>query len=191
MAMTLELSHQPLHPIFIPSCAGTSRHVQLVRKHVPDSDPGSIPAPAGDTNHRRPNNDSPGSQEKCSAGACPQPGVVWGARMTPEPSHQPMHPIFIPWCAGASRHERLVRKHVPDSDPGSIPAPAGDTNHRRPNNDSPGSQEKYSAGACPQPGVGGRGTGAANDPRKPTIRISPATGPLDANISAPAATHRR
>ena len=37
---------------------------QLVRKHVPDSDPGSIPAPAGDTNHRRPNNDSPGSQER-------------------------------------------------------------------------------------------------------------------------------
>ena len=26
MAMTLELSHQPMHPIFIPSCAGTSRH---------------------------------------------------------------------------------------------------------------------------------------------------------------------
>ena len=33
-----------------------------------------------------------------------------GARTTPEPFHQPMHPIFIPWCACASRHERLVRK---------------------------------------------------------------------------------
>ncbi len=64
MAMTLELSHQPMHPIFIPRCAGTSRHERLVRKHVPDSDPGWIPAPAGDTNHRRPNNDSPGSQER-------------------------------------------------------------------------------------------------------------------------------
>ena len=32
-------------------------------------------------------------------------------------------PIFIPWCAGTSRHERLVRKHVPDSDPGwTVPA---------------------------------------------------------------------
>ncbi len=50
--------------------------------------------------------------------------------------------IFIPWCAGGNRHGRLVRKHVPDSDPGSIPAPAGDTNHRRPNNDSLGSQER-------------------------------------------------
>ena len=38
--------------------------------------------------------------------------------MTLELSDQPMHPIFIPWCAGASRHERLVQKHVPDSDPG-------------------------------------------------------------------------
>ena len=49
---------------------------------------------------------------------------------------------FIPRCAGTSRHERLARKHVPDSDPGWIPAPAGDTNHRRPNNDSRGSQER-------------------------------------------------
>ena len=54
--------------------------------------------------------------------------------MTLELSDQPMHPIFIPWCAGASRHERLVQKHVPDSDPGWIPAPARDTNHRRPVN---------------------------------------------------------
>ena len=27
-------------------------------------------------------------------------------------------PVFIPWCAGASRNERLVREHAPDSDPG-------------------------------------------------------------------------
>ena len=32
MAMTLELSHQPMRPIFIPWCAGTSRHQRLVRK---------------------------------------------------------------------------------------------------------------------------------------------------------------
>ena len=25
---------------------------------------------------------------------------------------------LIPWCAGTSRHERLVRKHIPDSDLG-------------------------------------------------------------------------
>ena len=219
--------------VFIPSCAGASQHERLVRKHVPDSDPGSIPAPAGDTNHRRPNNDSPGSQERCSAGACPPLGSGWGVAESAVPirctkpqlrlfipscagasqherlvrkhvpdsdpgwmfavtfvglgrpgearhprhpprhsresgnlgevwvvamkldlSHQPMLPIFIPWCAGTSRHVQLVRKHVPDSDPGSIPAPAGGTNHRHPNNDSPGSQEKCSAGACPQPGVG-------------------------------------
>ena len=68
-----------------------------------------------------------------------------------------MHPIFIPWCAGSSRHGRLVRKHVPDSAPGWIPAPAGDTNHRRPNNDSRGPKERCSAGAGPLPaGSGGR-----------------------------------
>ena len=59
--------------------------------------------------------------------------------------------IFIPWCAGGSRHGRLVRKHVPDSDPGWIPAPAGDTNHVRANTGSRGSKERCSAGACPQP----------------------------------------
>ena len=32
MAMTLELSHQPMHPIFISLCAGGSRHERLVRK---------------------------------------------------------------------------------------------------------------------------------------------------------------
>ena len=32
--------------------------------------------------------------------------------MTLELSHQPMHPIFTPWCAGTSRHERLL--HVPE-----------------------------------------------------------------------------
>ena len=78
--MPLEQFHQSAAPIFIRPCAGTRRHQRLVRKHVPNSDPGSIPAPAGDTNHRRPNNNSLGSQEKCSAGACPQLGVGWGHR---------------------------------------------------------------------------------------------------------------
>ena len=49
-------------------------------------------------------------REKRSAGACPQPGE--GGQTTPEPFDQPMHPIFIPCCAGTSRHERLPRKHV-------------------------------------------------------------------------------
>ena len=211
---------KPQLQLFIPWCAGACRHTRLARKHVPDSDPGSIPAPAGDTNHRRPNNDSPASQEKCSAGACPQLGAGCVAQTTPDPffipwcagtsRHQrlvrkhvpdsdpgcalqstsmtalhrrnvpncrppadggmrkcsagacpplgsgwglaesavpirctkPQLRLFIPWCAGACRHTRLARKHVPDSDPGSIPAPAGDTNHRRPNNDSPGPQER-------------------------------------------------
>ncbi len=145
-----------MHAILIPWCAGASRHERLVRRHVPDSDPGSIPAPAGDTNHRRPNNDSPGSQERnVGLGLVPRQGAGWGAQTTPEPFDRSMHAILIPWCAGDSRHERLVRRHVPDSDPGWIPAPAGDTNHRRPNNRQPRvAREKCRAGACPQPGVG-------------------------------------
>ena len=35
-------------------------------------------------------------------------GEVRVVAMTLELSHQPMHPICIPWCAGASRHERLL-----------------------------------------------------------------------------------
>ncbi len=58
----------------------------FVRKHVPDSDPGLFPAPAGDTNHRRSNKDSPGSKENCSAGACPQPGEGGGHRRHLNPS---------------------------------------------------------------------------------------------------------
>ena len=104
---------------------------------------------------RRPESRGAGRGE-CSAGACPPLGSGWGVAESAAPIRctKPQLLLFIPWCAGASQHERLVRKHVPDSDPGSIPAPAGDTNHRHPNNDSPGSQEKCSAGACPQPGVG-------------------------------------
>ena len=71
------------------------------------------------------------------------PAWAIGAKACPghpnRPPNQPMHPIFIPWCAGASRQLerhgrcRRVRKHVPDSAPGwmvpatefVIPAKAG------------------------------------------------------------------
>ena len=39
--------------------------------------------------------------------------------------------FFIPSCAGTSRHERFVRKHVPDFDTGWTPAPAGDKRRHR------------------------------------------------------------
>ena len=35
-------------------------------------------------------------------------GEVRVVAMTLELSHQPMHPFFKPWCAGTSRHERLL-----------------------------------------------------------------------------------
>ena len=115
--------------IFIPWCAGASRHERLVRKHVPNSDPGRMvpatsvglvmPASVGIPSH----SSFPRKRESR--------GGVWVANepQTPPPVNTS---IFIPWCAG-SRHERLVRKHVPDSDPGwmvpatefVIPAKAG------------------------------------------------------------------
>ena len=157
---------KPQLPLFIPWCAGTSRHGRLVRKHVPDSDPGcALQSTSMPGLHRRnvPNCRllAEGGMRKCSAvedyarrGACPPQGSGWGSAESTVPIRctKPQLPLFIPWCAGASRHERFVRKHVPDSDPGWTPAPAGDTNHHRsPNNHSRGSKERCSAGACPQP----------------------------------------
>ena len=90
-------------------------------------------------------------------------GEGWAVAMTLELSHQPMHPIFIPWCAGTSRHGRLVRKHVPDSDPGcALQSTSMPALHRRilPNCRPmvDGGMRKCSAGACPPAGVGvGRG----------------------------------
>ena len=140
---------KPQLRLFIPWCAGGSRHGRLVRKHVPDSDPGcALQSTSMPAFHRRnvPNCKPmvDGGMSKCSAGACPPLGSGWGVAESAVPIRctKTQLRLFIPWCAGSSRHGRLVRKHVPDSDPGSIPAPAGDTNHRRPNNDSPGSQER-------------------------------------------------
>ena len=122
MAMTLELSHQPMHPIFTPWCAGASRHVRLARKHVPDSDPGcALQSPSVPALHRRnlPNCRpmADGGMRKCSAvqdfarrGACPPLGSGWGVAESTVPIRgiKPQLPPFTPWCAGANRHERLL-----------------------------------------------------------------------------------
>ena len=124
---------------------------------------------------RRPESRGAGRGE-CSAGACPPLGSGWGVTESAVPIRytKPHLRLFIPWCAGTSRHVQLVRKHVPDSDPGSIPAPAGGTNHRHPNNDSPGSQERCSAGACPPLGSGWGVAESAVPIRcpKPQLRLS-------------------
>ena len=79
MAMTLEFSHQPMHPIFIPEWRGLHSAISSFR-------------PLHSSFPRR--------RESR--------GEVRVVAMTLEFSHQPMHPIFIPWCAGRSRHERLL-----------------------------------------------------------------------------------
>ncbi len=52
-----------------------------------------------------------GGMRKCSAGACPQLGSGWGVAESAVPIRctKPQLRLFIPWCAGASRHERLRR----------------------------------------------------------------------------------
>ena len=133
----------------------------LVRKHVPDSDPGcalqltSMPAL-----HRRilPNCRPmvDGGMRKCSAGACPPLGSEWGVAESAVPIRctKPQLRLFITWCAGTSRHGRLVRKHVPDSDPRCAPQSTSmPALHRRnlPNCRpmADGGMRKCSAGACP------------------------------------------
>ena len=106
-----------MHPIFIPWCAGASRHERLVRKHVPDSDPGcalrstSMTALHGrNVPNCRPMVD--GGMRKCSAGACPPQGSGRGVAESAVLIRRtkPQLRLFIPWCAGTSRHGRLVRK---------------------------------------------------------------------------------
>ena len=130
---------KPQLQLFIPWCAGHERllcrHERLVRKHVPD-DPGcpyaaSISASEshespGSSFRRKPESRGVGRGE-CSAvedfarrGVCPPLGRRRGVAESAVPIRRPKPQLqlFIPWCAGPCRHERLLRKHVPDYDPG-------------------------------------------------------------------------
>ena len=131
--------------------------IVLVRKCAPQST--SMPA----LHRRNVPNCRPmadGGMRKCSAGACPPLGSGWGVAESAVPIRctKPQLRLFMPWCAGASRHERLVRKHVPDPLSGTeFRHWLGETNQRRPNNDSPGSQEKCMHwGSSPARGGGHR-----------------------------------
>ena len=70
---------------------------------------------------------------ECSAGACPPLGRMGGVAESAVPIRRtkPQLQLFIPWCAGASRHERLVRKcaltafECASDPPSVIPAKAG------------------------------------------------------------------
>ena len=134
MAMTLEISHQPMHPIF---------HTLVCRRP---------PASAIGTKMMLPGFPS-------SFRLSPESGGGRGGTNHTKSLPPTGASIFIPWCAGASRHERLARKHVPDSDPGcalqspSIPA----LRRRNVPNCRPmvdGGMRKCSAGACPPLGSG-------------------------------------
>ena len=101
--------------IFITWCAGGSRHGRLLRKHIPDSDPGcALQSTSMPAFHRRnvPNCRPmvDGGMRKCSAGACPPLGSGWGVAESAVPIRctKPQLRLFIPWCAGASRDERSL-----------------------------------------------------------------------------------
>ena len=102
-----------------------------------------------------------GGTRKCSAGACPPLGLGWGVAESAVPIRctKPQLRLFTPWCAGASRDERLVRKHVPDRSPGcALQSTSMPALHRRilPNCRpmADGGMRKCSAGACPPLGSG-------------------------------------
>ena len=134
--MTLEHSHQPMH-------------------HTPRFSYLGVPAPAEsdwyESMSRTPTRDEwfpPRVLVSSNPLALVIPrkresrGGVWVANepQTPPPVNTS---IFIPWCAGSSRH--------------SIGAWTGDTNHRRPNMTAEGRKRDVALGLGPLPaGSGGR-----------------------------------
>ena len=58
-----------------------------------------------------------GGMRKCSAGACPPLGSGWGVAESAAPIRctKPQLRLFIPWRAGSSRQQRLLRKQTPNS----------------------------------------------------------------------------
>ena len=102
-----------------------------------------------------------GGMRICSAGACPPQGSGCGSAESTAPIRRtkPQLPLFISWRAGTSRHQRLVRKHVPYPDTGcALQSTSMPALHRRnvPNCRplADGGMRKCSAGACPPQGSG-------------------------------------
>ena len=107
---------------------GVSRHERLLRKHIPDSDPGcALQSTSMPALHRRnlPNCRpmAEGGTRKCSAvedfarrGACPPLGSGWGVAESAAPIRctKPQLRLFTPWCAGNNVRLLLC---VPDYDP--------------------------------------------------------------------------
>ena len=114
------LSSAPANPSIRHSREGGNPRTNIPRKNV-NRDTTTYVHTVTPFRHSRPLISSLRRQpESCSAGACPPLGS--GCRVA-EPTvpircTNPQLPLFIPWCAGTSRHERLLRKHVPDPDPG-------------------------------------------------------------------------
>ena len=117
VAMTLELSHQPMHPIFIPWCAGTlvsrtpgmalqsTSMPALHRRNVPNCRPMMM-----------------AERENVARGLVPR----WGrGGAWQNPANVPNH------NSGFSLVWTEPMKACPDSDPGWIPAPAGDKRRHR------------------------------------------------------------
>ena len=138
MAPTTPKHFQRPGLIFIPWCAGASRHERLARKHAPDSDPGcALQSTSMPALHRRnlPNCRpmADGGTRRCSAGACPPLESEWGVAESTVPTRHTKSQlrlfipwcehfqrpglIFIPWCAGAGMsdcYESMSRTPIRD-----------------------------------------------------------------------------
>ena len=141
----------------------------FVRKHVPDSDPGcALQSTSMPALHRRilPNCRPmvDGGMRKCSAGACPPLGSGWGVAESTVPIRHTKSQlrVFTPWCAGASRHERFVRKCAYAAFERAVePLHSAISSFRPPNSSFP-------RRACPVPRYGAGiqgGAGCGNDAR--------------------------
>ncbi len=100
---------KPQLPLFIPWCAGASRHERFVRKCAYAAFERAVePLHSAISSFRPPIRHSREEPAPYPDTGRESRGEVRVVAMTLELSHQPMHPIFMPWCAGASRHVRLL-----------------------------------------------------------------------------------
>ena len=138
-------------PLLIPWCAPAATGMSNWCENLPSNQPRCRLSSRETCLNRRPMVD--GGMKKCSAGACPPLGSVWGVAESTMPIRRTKSqlPLLIPWCTGGNRHEQLVRESALQST--SMPAllPRNVLN-RRPMVD--GGMKKCNAGACPPLGSG-------------------------------------
>ena len=144
----------------------------LVRKHVPDSDPGcALQSTSMTALHRRnvPNCRpmADGGMRKCSAGACPPLGSGWGVAESTVPISctKPQLRLFTPRCAGVRWNPLALVMPAPQSSFRRRACPVPDTGPE--SRGAVGGKTAASLGtkACPGLRSGIRGTSQTDESR--------------------------